>query len=305
MVTFSGSSASDFLPYGVPVPASARPTAYPEPYDPRHPRPPVPNTQPEMNLSDKLPIPAFLRDSIVKYRPSSTRAAGGALFERILSGGYTGFVFDSTNGAGVYALTDADADLAMPNAAAYPTDVTITLVPPASCFGTMRWSTRPAADSATTNLFATVLVCGGGTGSNTIEKMDAAWLDKYARTYDGKPSYFNQVIKMFTISCGWGWSAQIYNFNLGQWEEKGRLCHGSAYYGITLFDTHNLTNCSHLPTSRQRSIVLLNGSTQTWSPPPNFLVAQGWDYPTDKICFTSGYYQFVATASNGWEVRTP
>src|SRR5207248_3703972 len=79
----------------------------------------------------------------------------------------------------------------------------------------------------------------GSGGWQVFESMDSTWQAKYIRKSQGEGRYWTQVYR--SESC---WTGTLYNFTLGQWEEKTTICgtgqSGFGTTGWTMWESHYL-----------------------------------------------------------------
>lgn len=62
------------------------------------------------------------------------------------------------------------------------------------------------------------------------------WLDKYVRTYGGKPCYYTKVLKDSAT-----WYVYLYNYNIGNWEQKATSTGSSDHnVGWDMWEEYNM-----------------------------------------------------------------
>lgn len=293
-----------FLPYGVSVPPGTSVDAPPEPHDELLHGPALENSHAEYNVAKRegYLVPEELKQA------RFDRALGRQLKSSDPYPGEGDRGFWVQAGTGIYAGSDVQSDLSIPNNAVGPSGTWIyspTHMPDGgSCIEMVTVHRRLSTVSATEHFFGLWDWCSTSGGFTVLETMDATWRSKYARTFDGEDTYFSEVVKWTSTE----WRGLLYNFTLGQWElkmSKSGTSQTGHSDGWTMWEEWFFPTgvCPSLPNIRARSVSVYNGST--WTP---LSTSNSTDlFSGGNSCFTGGspdYGFTVHTANSDWEAIT-
>lgn len=271
--------AVPYLPYRQPVPASAALTQPPEPYQRSLHGAPV--------VTGESPVdPPHWGDARLRRHIAERRQAGRGLAPPPDPSapppgtGDNGFLV--FGGVGIYAGNDPQRDLEIPSwafgispsgdtgAVIYaPTHMT-SLFPGSTraCLEatTIHW--RYAGWAATSDLHGFWDWCAADPNFQAPpeDMNNASWLSKYVRIYFGEERFYIAVIPDNPASSEGGcWRGLLYNYNLGQWEQKALSCGTSSSQGSTGWTVweswYMMPNCPTLPDVKAADlqIKLTNG----------------------------------------------
>jgi hypothetical protein len=212
-----------------------------------------------------------------------------------------------STGRGVYVGNDVQTDLSIPDSAIGTTIYAPTHMPAGgACVETVTAHWRYSGMSTTAHAHGFWDHCGldGATGWQTFEYMDATWKGKYVRVYDGEERYWTEAY----IDGSGCWHGLLYDFNLGQWEEKvsPAICGSSGFTsGWTMWESHHLMDlakvCPTFPRIRASGLQLWTGSAwqQLGSTNTSPLGPYG-------MCWTNSTYRWqVNSPNNDWTALTP
>lgn len=286
-----------YLPYGVPVPVGQTPDGEPEPYDSARHGPAVRNTQPEANLVG---------------RPGARPVEGDR--RRVppplpmLAGGDDGYIL--ANNIGMYAANDAQTDLVIPTTVDDAVIYAPTHMPGSfSCLETTTMHMKYKGWTSTTHEHGFYDHCVKFEFV-VREPMNSTWMDKYARVYDGEPRYYTMAYKA-PDNC---WYGYLYNYLLGQWENKtgaiGCGLRGGQQNGWTMWESWYMMPAGHCPTlpSIRSSSIQVRTTSGTWTPLTSTYVL-GRVSQLSTNCWQKGIYNFhlhsVTPHYDEWHAHTP
>jgi hypothetical protein len=306
------SPASEYLPYGVPVPPGQEISGSPEPYQPaRHGRP-LPNTQPGANAVGKPGVSLPVRPERARGpRDQVPQGAPGSQVPQSEPGsGDRGFWLRGSS-TGIHAVNDAQPNLAIPANAIGTTLYTPThLAAGGTCIETVtaHWYYPGMTSTAHGHGFWDWCASDGSGGWQVFEFMDQSWQQQYVRKIRGEERYSTAVYKV-SDSC---WIGILYNFGQGLWEEKTTICGISQLLpffgtvGWTMWESHYLMDqaqvCPVFPNIQASELRAWQNNTWTR------LTAATAD-PTlgpYGLCWINGTYTFaVLPTLDHWQANTP
>ena len=301
---------SEHLPYGVPIPPGQGITRPPEPYAPSQHGRPLTNTQPDANVAGRPDVQLPVRDhrARVPDRISPTAEPGpGDSFPTELPGSGDRGLWIYPGSSGVYAINDAQTNLSIPASAIGTTIYAPTHMSAGNaCMETVtaHWYFSGMSGTAHAHGFWDWCMTDGSGAWQVFEFMDATWQQKYVRSFGGEPRYATQVYEL-SPGC---WIGMLYNFTLGQWEEKTTICgtgqSGFGNIGWTMWESHYLMDqaqvCPAFPDVRASEVRVWRGDRWTHLTPPESGALGPYG-----MCWNNGTYEFSnAQDFDYWQAST-
>lgn len=219
---------------------------------------------------------------------------------------------------GVYSLHDIGTDISFAGISGTPYLYAPTLLAPGDACIEM---TMAHFGYPTTHQLWAWDWCHGpfqyGTQGAYWDLTSSNFQSNYVRTYNGKPTIAVSVVTPNTgHTAGQCWYMDIYNYNLGGYQELFSSCGysvtGWGSFGWSMWEEHFLTTDTYCPAVASVGAAALSfahPSTSGWSPITSF-PSDYATFSTNKFCWQPGggyYFQTPVTgaADGSWRALTP
>ena len=221
---------------------------------------------------------------------------------------------------GSYAVFDVDSTLSMPAPLSGYTAMTLyaptMLAPGGSCVEVTQSYRSGAGITGTERVFGVYDWCASSPKFEVYEEENAAFRQRYVRTYQGKPTYAVAITTPNTGSTsGQCWSANLYDYLQGGWVQKWSSC-GASLVGTTAgwifwesWDMMDTNVCPTLPSIRALDISLANPNYPYGWVPFHRYTSDYSAFGPSGYCWTNSVYTFQSPIagldSNSWIAKTP
>lgn len=305
------STTAQYLPYGVPVPATSMVDLAPEPYDVERHGPPRPNSTPQLNLAQFPGIRTSVPTHVLNRFSTPTEPPQG--------GSFRGPLWPSTFYTSIYSGHNTQLNMILPQ----PTDTTTfllyapTAMPSGSACLEMTTIHRRSPGQSTRHRAGWWDWCTDPNVNSFAYEEDmtnSTWQSNYTRLDASNGRYY-----FITISFGHDgqgnkcWSGLIYNYNTGAWESKIARCYAPGQTmnvlnnndGWSLWEWKQDKVCPSSFARTSATNIRIRASTTGW-------VGVTTVYPTKgggSGCWTRqpswGFDYPISSATPSWRALTP